>query len=69
LTKPAFLRTELTSDLGDILLAFSLQPKQFKTGLRGYYASRDLEIDGVRYQVQVQLVETGSKKAAQAEDG
>ena len=38
-------------------------PKQFKTGSRGYYANQKVEIDGKRYQVQVQFVEIGSKAA------
>jgi hypothetical protein len=39
----------------------NILPKQFKTGSRGYYANQKVEIDGKRYQVQVQFVEIGSK--------
>jgi hypothetical protein len=35
--------------------------KQFKTGSRGFYGNSKLEIDGKRYQVQIQMVEIGSK--------
>ena len=35
--------------------------KQFKTGSRGYFGTGKVEIDGKRYQCQVQLVEIGSK--------
>ncbi len=37
-------------------------PKDFKTGSKGYYANTKIEIEGKRYQTQVQLVEIGSKK-------
>ena len=39
-------------------------PKNFKTGSRGYYANGKLELDGKRYQLQIQLVEIGSKLTA-----
>jgi hypothetical protein len=41
---------------------FPLPPKNFKTGSRGFYANGKAEIEGKRYQVQIQLVEIGSKK-------
>lgn len=37
------------------------KPKVFKTGSRGYYGIGKVEIEGKRYQAQVQLVEIGSK--------
>ncbi len=39
--------------------------KQFKTGSRGLFGQGKLEIDGARYQTQIQLVEIGSKKSAE----
>ena len=39
--------------------------KTFSTGSRGLFAQGKLEIDGKRYQVQVQLVEIGSKTGKQ----
>jgi hypothetical protein len=57
------------TDLGDIPLAFSLQPRQFMTGSRSCHASRPPDIDSVRYQVQVQLVQISSKNNAQAGHG
>jgi len=36
-------------------------------GSRGFYANGKLEIDSKRYQVQVQLVEIGSKPSAEKE--
>jgi hypothetical protein len=50
-----------------MLSVLSVLPKEFKTGSRGYYANQKIEIDGKRYQVQIQLVEIGSKKAKDSE--
>ncbi len=52
---------------GQVLGTLPLPPKDFKTGSRGYYANGKLEIDGKRYQVQIQLVEIGSKQPAATE--
>ena len=35
--------------------------KVFKTGSKGYFGMGKIEINGKRYQVQVQMVEIGSK--------
>jgi hypothetical protein len=56
---------EFKTDDGQALAFFTLPPKEFKTGSRGYYANGKAEIDGKRYQVQIQLVEIGSKKKAE----
>mgnify|MGYP001589384671 FL=1 len=40
-----------------------VNPKQFKTGSRGYFGVDKLNINGARYQVLVQVVEIGSKAA------
>ena len=69
MTKPPFILTELKTNLGETILSISLDPKQFKTGSRGYYANKKLEIDGVRYQVQIQMVEIGSKNSTPTENG
>jgi hypothetical protein len=42
--------------------------KTFKTGSRGFFGMGKIQIDDKRYQVQVQLVEIGSKPKAEAED-
>jgi len=55
---------ELKSDDGKPLGVMTVAPKNFKTGSRGYYANGKLELDGKRYQVQIQLVEIGSKTPA-----
>jgi hypothetical protein len=56
---------ELKSDDGKPIGVMTAPPKDFKTGSKGYYANGKLEIDGKRYQVQIQLVEIGSKQAAE----
>jgi hypothetical protein len=60
---PDFLIAELKSASNQMLSVLSVLPKEFKTGSRGYYTNQKVEIDGKRYQVQIQLVEIGSKKA------
>jgi hypothetical protein len=52
---------ELKDEEGKPLATFNLPTKVFKTGSRGFYANGKAEIDGKRYQVQIQLVEIGSK--------
>ena len=54
---------ELRTDEGKILGVMTLPPKDFKTGSKGFFANGKLEIEGRRYQAQIQLVEIGSKKA------
>jgi hypothetical protein len=58
---------ELKQGDGQSLATFALPPKQFKTGSRGFYANGKLELAGRRYQVQIQLVEIGSKKEPAAD--
>lgn len=54
---------EIKSADGQVLAVMTLPAKDFKTGSKGYYANGKVEIDGKRYQAQIQLVEIGSKKA------
>jgi hypothetical protein len=42
-------------------------PKEFKTGSKGYYTMGKLTIGEKRYQAQVQMVEIGSKPKAEGE--
>ena len=58
---------EIKNDQGQLLTVLTLPPKEFKTGSRGFYANGKTEIDGKRYQVQVQLVEVGSKNRTEEE--
>jgi hypothetical protein len=53
---------EIKTPDGKLLGMFTLPPKDFKTGSKGYYANGKMEFDGKRYQAQIQLVEIGSKK-------
>ena len=59
---------EIKTDDGKILGVMTLPPKDFKTGSKGFFANGKVEIEGKRYQAQIQLVEIGSKKAAESED-
>lgn len=52
---------DLKDDKGQELATIPVSPKEFKTGSRGYYANTKVEIGGKRYQVQIQMVEIGSK--------
>ncbi len=60
---------EIKTDEGKLLGVMTLPAKDFKTGSKGYYANGKLEIDGKRYQTQIQLVEIGSKKEAEKAEG
>jgi hypothetical protein len=40
-----------------------LPEKKFSTGSVGYWATQKVEVNGKRYQCQVQLVEIGSKQS------
>ena len=62
-----FLVAELKTDQGQLVTVLSLPPKEFKTGSKGFYANAKTEIDGKRYQVQIQLVEIGSKNKSESE--
>ena len=53
----ATLRTED----GELVDVFTLKPKEFKTGSKGYYALGKMTVKGKRYQTQIQLVEIGSR--------
>jgi hypothetical protein len=69
MASPNFIIAELKSDAGQMLTVLTVSPKEFKTGSKGFYANQKLEIDGKRYQVQIQLVEIGSKNKVESENG
>ena len=52
---------------GETVGRLVLNPKEFKTGSKGFYANAKLAIAGKSYQAQCQLVEIGSKDAAKVE--
>ena len=58
-----FLIADLKLDNDTRVAIVNILPKQFKTGSRGFYATQKIEIDGKRYQIQIQAVEIGSKTA------
>jgi hypothetical protein len=58
---------ELKDANGKTLGLMTAAPKDFKTGSKGFYANGKVEIDGKRYQAQIQLVEIGSKPKAATE--
>jgi len=55
---------EIKTSEGESLTVVSVPSKEFKTGSRGFFGSAKAEIDGKRYQIQIQMVEIGSKKAS-----
>lgn len=57
-----FIVAELKTDSGQLVSVFTVSPKEFKTGSRGFFGNGKVELDGKRYQVQIQMVEIGSKK-------
>ncbi len=58
---------ELKTDTGNLIGLMTVPPKDFKTGSKGFFTSGKVEVDGKRYQVQVQMVEIGSKSAGKTE--
>jgi hypothetical protein len=58
---------ELKTEAGEVIATFTVSSKEFKTGSKGYYANSKAEFGGKRYQVQIQLVEIGSKKGPGSE--
>ncbi len=57
------LIAEIKDANGQVLGVLTLTEKEFKTGSRGYHSQGKVELNGKRYQTQVQLVEIGSKKS------
>lgn len=57
---------EMKTDGGQSIGVMTATPKHFKTGSKGFYVQAKMEIEGKRYQVQVQLVEIGSKEVAKS---
>jgi len=61
------LTVTIRDDNGQSVGVLVLQPKAFASGSRGYFGTGKLQLEGKRYQGQVQLVEIGSKGAGVAE--
>jgi hypothetical protein len=56
-----YITAELKDDKGQVIAVLTVAPKDFKTGSKGFYGNTKIEIDGKRYQTQIQIVEIGSK--------
>ena len=56
-----YILADLKLDSGESVAVISVPPKDFKTGSRGFYGSSKAEFNGKRYQIQIQIVEIGSK--------
>jgi len=59
-----YITAELKDDKGQTIAVLTVSPKEFKTGSRGFYGNTKIEMDGKRYQAQIQIVEIGSKNKA-----
>ena len=55
---------DFKTDNGQPIGVVTASPKAFKTGSQGFYGQGKFEFEGKKYQVQVQLVEIGSKERA-----
>jgi hypothetical protein len=61
----AMLTAEIKTGEGALVAMVTVPEKAFKTGSKGFYTNGKCEVHGKRYQMSVQLVEIGSKKAGQ----
>jgi len=52
----------IRDDQGQIRQVTRLDPKNFKTGSKGFYGNGKVNLNGGRYQINFMLVEIGSKK-------
>ncbi len=62
-----YILADLKLDDGQAIAVITVPPKDFKTGSRGFYGSTKAEINGKRYQIQIQVVEIGSKGKSEKE--
>ena len=60
------ITVEIKKD-NQVISIMTAAEKVFKTGSRGFFGMGKIQIDDKRYQVQVQLVEIGSKPKAEEE--
>ena len=61
------ITVDFKAESGQSIGAVTASPKAFKTGSKGFYGQGKFEFEGKKYQVQVQMVEIGSKERAKAE--
>jgi hypothetical protein len=55
---------EIKDSNGKVVGIIVANPKVFSTGSRGFYGNGKVEIDGKRYQCNMQMVEIGSKPSS-----
>lgn len=55
------LIVEIKTAEGQTIALMTVDPKNFKTGSRGFHGQGKIDFDGKKYQTQVQMVEIGSK--------
>ena len=63
-----YILADLKLDDGQSIAVLTVPPKEFKTGSRGFFGSTKAEINGKRYQIQIQVVEIGSKSKTDAKE-
>ncbi len=63
-----YILADLKMDDGQSIAVLTVPPKEFKTGSRGFFGSTKAEINGKRYQIQIQVVEIGSKGKPEAKE-
>ncbi len=63
-----YILADLKLDDGQSVAVITVPPKEFKTGSRGFFGSTKAEINGKRYQIQIQVVEIGSKGKAEEKE-
>ena len=57
---------KIETSTGDLAGIITARPKDFKTGSTGFFGTSKIELDGNKYQAQVQLIEIGSSPKAKA---
>ena len=63
-----YILADLKLDDGQSIAVITVPPKEFKTGSRGFFGSTKAEINGKRYQIQIQVVEIGSKSKTETKE-
>jgi hypothetical protein len=56
-----YILADLKLDTGESVAVITVPTKDFKTGSRGFFGMSKADINGKRYQIQIQIVEIGSK--------
>ena len=58
------MKAKICTDMGETLVTIPLNAHTFKTGSMGFVGRDKVSDNGKRYQVQIQVVEIGSKPKA-----